>query len=235
VASPDSLTVAEIRALIEAHHPSVLTGDPDINTITLVVDARGNYVVSTAESRPIIMPEPAMGGGRVGRGRVGGAAPTIVGGDVGYARGRVGGGGAAVPMDSATAAARQAEVRAALAKLAAVGADTADRQKLEALQAKLAAARGDTLAPPVIDAVQAVAVRGKVFISDGMVRREGRDHAKPISAEQLKETGERIGLNMDVLSRLIDPASIESVQIRLFAAGQMGPSLLRVFVVHQQP
>src|SRR5262249_41345639 len=42
--NPDSLTVAEIRALIQAHHPTVLSGDPSINTITLVVDARGNYV-----------------------------------------------------------------------------------------------------------------------------------------------------------------------------------------------
>ena len=231
VASPDSLTVAEIRALIEAHHPSVLTGDPDINTITLVVDARGNYVVSTAESRPMIMPEPAMGGGRIGRGRSGGAAPAMVGGgDAVYARGRVGGGGTAVPMDSATVAARQAEERAALAKLAAEGADTAYRQKLEALQAqaKLAAARGDTV-------VLRQGNKTFVVIPDFIVRREGGDNAKPMSADQIKEVGTKIGLNMDVLSRLIDPASIDSVQIHYFAAGQMGPSVLKVFVVHQRP
>jgi hypothetical protein len=236
VVNPDSLTVAEIRALIEAHHPSVLTGDPDINTITLVVDARGNYIVSTAESRPIIMPEPAMGGGRGGRGRSGGAPPAMVGGgDAVYARGRVGGGGTAVPMDSATAAARLAELRAAAAKLAAEGADTAYRQRIEAMQAKIAAARGDTLAPAVINAAQAVAVRDKVFIGEGMVRRGGGDTAKPMSADQMREVGNKIGLNMDVLSRLIDPQSIESVQIQVFAAGQMGPSLLRVFVIHQRP
>ncbi len=50
---PDSLTVQEIRAMIAAHHPTALVGDPDINTITLVVNARGDYVVSLAESRPV--------------------------------------------------------------------------------------------------------------------------------------------------------------------------------------
>ena len=224
VANPDSLTVAEIRALIEAHHPSVLTGDPDINMITLVVDARGNYLVSTAESRPILMADTIVSDGRGARGRSGGAAPTMVGGgDVGYARGRVGGGGTVVPMDSATAAARQAEVRAVLAKLAAEGADTANRQRVEALQAKLALAKDTAV----------VREGGKTFVvlSYGMVRR---DNARPMSAEQMREVGTKIGLNMDVLSRLIDPQSIESVQMHYFAAGQMGPSPLRVFVVHQR-
>jgi beta-lactamase regulating signal transducer with metallopeptidase domain len=227
VANPDSLTVAEIRALIAAHHPSVLTGDPDINTITLVVDARGNYVVSTAESRPIMAPALMPGEGRGGRGRSGGAAPAMVGGGDGvYARGRVGGGGAIAPMDSATVAAREAEMSALAAKLAAQGADTAYRQRLEALQAKLAAARGDTVV---------LRQEKRIFIGDGVVRRATGENAKPMSSERMKEAGTAIGLNMDALSRLIDPASIESVQIQLFAAGQMGPSLLRVFVVHQQP
>lgn len=39
--------------MIAAHHPTALVGDPDINTITLVVNARGDYVVSLAESRPV--------------------------------------------------------------------------------------------------------------------------------------------------------------------------------------
>jgi len=189
------------------------------------VDARGNYVVSTAESRPIMAPALMPGEGRGGRGRSGGAAPAMVGGGDGvYARGRVGGGGTIVPMDSATAAAREAEMRAVAAKLAALGADTAYRQRLEAMQAKLAAARGDTV----------VLRQEKIFIGDGVVRRATGENAKPMSSERMKEAGTVIGLNMDALSRLIDPASIESVQIQLFAAGQMGPSLLRVFVVHQQ-
>jgi len=55
-----------------------------------------------------------------------------------------------------------------------------------------------------------------------------------MSADQVREVGAKTGLNMDVLSRLIDPQSIESVQMHYFAAGQMGPSPLRVFVVHQR-
>jgi hypothetical protein len=224
VANPDSLTVAEIRALIEAHHPSALTGDPDINTITLVVDAKGNYVVSTAESRPILIGDTIIFDGRGARGRSGGAAPTTVGGgDVGYARGRVGGGGTGVPMDSAAAAAEAAKVRTVLAKLAAAGADTVYRPRVE--QAKLAAAKPDTV----------IMVGNKRFlIFRGRARRDGSDNAKPMTADQMKEAGTKIGLNMDVLSRLIDPESIDSVQIHTFAAGQMGPSLLRVFVVHQR-
>jgi hypothetical protein len=131
-------------------------------------------------------------------------------------------------MDSATAAARAAEVRAAIAKLAAEGADSATRQRVEALQAKLAAAKGDTV-------VLREGSKTAVVIADGVVRRAGGDNVKPWSADQMKEVGTKIGLNMDVLSRLIDPQSIESVQIQVFAAGQMGPSLLRVFVIHQRP
>jgi beta-lactamase regulating signal transducer with metallopeptidase domain len=87
---PDSLTVTEIRAMIAAHHPSALTGDPNANTITLVVDARMNYVVSMAESRelrPYVTEMPR------GRGRSGGPEPAGAagaGGRGGRARGSIG-------------------------------------------------------------------------------------------------------------------------------------------------
>jgi beta-lactamase regulating signal transducer with metallopeptidase domain len=74
---PDSLTVDDIRKLIAAHHPSALNGDPDINTITLVLDAHDNYVTSLAESRPFAV---GAGGGR------GGAGGFVTGGVI-YARG----------------------------------------------------------------------------------------------------------------------------------------------------
>jgi hypothetical protein len=229
VRNPDSLSVAEIRALIEAHHPSVLNGDPDINTITLVVDARGNYVVSTAESRPIAMPV-MIAEGRGGRGRSGGAAPAMAGGgDIVYARARGGGGGQVAQMDSATVEARTMELRVAAAKLIAAQSmlDTSSvrAEQRAAMKAKVALVTGDTV---VVDD------RGRqVLLTDGIMRNG--NPAKPVTAEQLTTVGRMIGLNTDVLSRLIDPASIESVQTRLFAAGQMGPSVLKVFVVHQRP
>jgi hypothetical protein len=240
---PDSLTVAEIRALIEAHHPTVLAGDPNINTITIVVDARGNYVVSTAESRSLMIPAFVKAEGRGGRGRSGGAAPTMVGGgDTAFARGRVGGGrmgaavrldpntGQPVAMDSAAAEARMAEVRAAIEKLAQALASDTSAARSEAVltaRAKMLRATGDTVV---------LRQENRVVIGDGMVRRSNNDTTRgPIGSSQMREAGAKIGLNMDVLSRLIDPASIDAVQICTFAAGQMGPNLLRVFVVHQAP
>jgi beta-lactamase regulating signal transducer with metallopeptidase domain len=227
VGNPDSLTMAEIRTLIEAHHPTVLSGDPGINTITLVVDARGNYVVSTAESRnlaPALMEVP-VGGGR--RGRSGGAAPAMVGGgDTVFARGRVGGGrmGAMATVDSATAQARLAEMRAALEKITQARDTNAPRsEEVTTARVKLARALGDTVF---------LRSEGRVYIADGIVQRGG---SQPMSDDNIKVAGARVGLNMEVLSRLIDPQSIESIQIRTFADGQMGPSILRVYVVHQRP
>jgi beta-lactamase regulating signal transducer with metallopeptidase domain len=116
---PDTLSVRQIRALIEAHHPSALTGDPDINTITLVLDARGNYVTSLAESRPF-----AIG---FARGRGGAGFGDGVGGGAGFGRGRVGGSGAnsvATAQDSAEVKRRLAEVQAKLAEMAKMSGDT---------------------------------------------------------------------------------------------------------------
>ena len=74
----------------------------------------------------------------------------------------------------------------------------------------------------------------KTFVfGDGFVR-QGAD-AKPPTADQMREIGTKIGLNMDVLSRLIDPQSINGVQINTFGPGQLGTTALRVYVVHQRP
>jgi beta-lactamase regulating signal transducer with metallopeptidase domain len=76
----DSLTVAEIRALIASHQPAALTGDSNSTRITIVVDANNRYVTSLAEggrpassgiARGVMTP---TGGGRGARG--GGGAPA---------------------------------------------------------------------------------------------------------------------------------------------------------------
>lgn len=48
-AHPDSLSVEEIRHLIEVHHPSVLSPNPGTDAIWIVVDADYRYVWSTAD------------------------------------------------------------------------------------------------------------------------------------------------------------------------------------------
>ena len=88
---PDSLTVAEIRAMIAAHNPSALTGDPNANTITLVVDARMNYVVSIAESREIRPYLTEMPRGRGRGGSIGPDGAAGAGGRGGRARGSISG------------------------------------------------------------------------------------------------------------------------------------------------
>lgn len=51
---PDSLSVAEIRALIELHHPNVLAGDPGASAVWIVVDAGYNYRWSTADNHATV-------------------------------------------------------------------------------------------------------------------------------------------------------------------------------------
>jgi beta-lactamase regulating signal transducer with metallopeptidase domain len=242
VRNPDSLTVAEIRELIEAHHPTVISGDPSINTITLVVDSRGNYVVSTAEARSMM-----VAAGRGGRGRGGsgaGAAIAPGGGDVGYARGRVGGGGRGVAAsasggDSVLYQQMRQRVEEATAKLQRAASDTGYARQSEELAARAKIAREMT-ATGELRATAAARITGdsvirqeNVYVLDGFVRRQGGDD-KPLTREQAIEAGTKIGLNMSALANLIEPESIESVQIHTFLAGQLGPGMLRVFVIHQR-
>ena len=105
----DSLTLDEIHGMIAAHHPSALTGDPNANTITLVVDTRMRYVVSMAEARELrssLMERP-RGPGRSGgvetRALAGGGSPGP------RARGSIN--GTNTPPDSVTGA-YVAELRA---------------------------------------------------------------------------------------------------------------------------
>jgi len=202
VRGPDSLTVEWIRAMIAAHHPSALAGDPGINTVTLIVDAQGNYVVSTAELRPAL-----NGAGSGARGRSGGPPPELAGGG-GFARGRVGGGASGgAAEDSAGTQARLVEMKTLLAKLASMFADTiVYRQEL---------------APPHV-------------IAGGMTVRA--DSINGLTAHvKTMLAGYGAGLNMDVISRLVDPERIKAITRQTFAPGELGTTWLRVFVVRLAP
>lgn len=69
---PDSLSATELRGLIGAHHPRALAANADVNTITLVIDADGNYVAGMTENREV------GDGGRGGRsGNPGGSSAAV--------------------------------------------------------------------------------------------------------------------------------------------------------------
>ena len=200
---PDSLSLEDIRKLIAVHHPSALNGDPDINTITLVVDARGNYVTSLAESRPfaagVVVARGSSGGFAAAGGGRGGSGDAVAarggGGGVIYARG-----GAAAADDSAAVAEKMRRMK----------------EMMEVVKARVIEQASDT---------GDAAIRAKVAVDE-------RQMAEAKMAIARSSTlGEVLGLNMNALSQVIDPESIDATRVRTFSPGQLGTTPLRVFVV----
>ncbi len=199
---PDSLTLEDIRKLIAVHHPSALNGDPDINTVTLVVDARGNYVTSLAESRPFAIGFAGARGGGGGFGVVrgggrGGSGDVVVGGA---------GGGAIVARGGASdevLAERQAKLK----------------QMFEVMQTRMAQRSSDT-----VD----VAIRATAVPAEQLARVKAE-------LDNSYRAGALMGLNINALSQLIDPESMESTRLRMFEPGQLGTTPLRVFIVRLKP
>jgi beta-lactamase regulating signal transducer with metallopeptidase domain len=205
--NPDSLTVAEIRAMIAAHQPTALDGDPNINTITLIVDASGNYVTSLGEKRPFVTIGPSDSGGfLLGRARGGGAGP---GGSAGFGGGRAGRGGVtASPPNPPDTAMR---IQLAMAKA-----------QIQNLLTKL---EGDTIF---------FAMRTAVPRPDGAGNVVQMENGRGVLAGQ-KRLGDLVGLNMTALNQLIDMENVESVHVRTFTDGQLGATALRVYVVRLKP
>jgi beta-lactamase regulating signal transducer with metallopeptidase domain len=201
--NPDSLTVAEIRAMIAAHQPTALEGDPNINTITLIVDASGNYVTSLAENRPFVTIGPADGGGfLLGRARSGGAGPD---GSAGFGGGRGGRGDATGNPSNPPDTAMRMQLAEAKARL----------------QNLLTRLEGDTIF---------FAMRTAVPRPDGAGNVVQMEDGRGVLAGQ-KRLGDLVGLNMTALNQLIDMESVESVHVRTFTDGQLGATALRVYVV----
>jgi beta-lactamase regulating signal transducer with metallopeptidase domain len=205
---PDSLSVEEIRKMISEHHASALNGDPDINTITLVVDARGNYVTSLAESRPFAMgfvgARGSAGGFAVAGGGRGGSGDAVAaragsGGGVVYARG-----GASAAGDSATLEEKTRRLKALM----------------EELNARMAERANDTITAADRDK--------KVVIGEQLARAK-------LELENSQRLGEVLGMNMNALSQIIDPETMESTRVRTFQPGQLGTTALRVFIVRLKP
>jgi hypothetical protein len=201
--NPDSLTVAEIRAMIAAHQPTALDGDPNINTITLIVDANGNYVTSLAENRPFVtLGQPDAGAFGIGRGRSGGAGP---GEGSGFSGGRGGRGGATGSPPNPPDSAMRIQLAQAKAQL----------------QNLLARLEGDTIV---------FAMRTVVPRPDGTGNVVQMEDGRGVLAGR-KRIGDLVGLNMTALNQLIDMETVESVHVRTFTEGQLGATALRVYVV----
>ena len=227
---PDSLTVEEIRAMIAAHHPSALAGDPDINAITLVVNARGEYVVSLAELRSFdVGGRGRRGGAGVGYGVGDGVNGGVGGGVSGGIGGGVGGGGrgqmdlgrVSLPEDSA----REVEIAAALKalrnKLADAGQDPS--QMIPVQRASMMTLRGDTII--TVDEARAKLASEDVLLARTSARR----------VAETKAVADMMGINMPALAQLIDLRTMDAVKMDVFKPGELGTTELRVYIVRQKP
>lgn len=71
------ITQEFIRAVIAAHHPSILNGDADLNRVNIVIDRNGEYVSSSA-TKVELTEVPAGGGGVFASGGAGGASAGAI-------------------------------------------------------------------------------------------------------------------------------------------------------------
>ena len=221
---PDSLSVEEIRAMIAAHHPSALAGDPDINTITLVVNARGEYVVSLAESRPVdvVGGRGRRGGAGVGDGVYGGGVSGGVGGGVGGGgRGQMDVGRVSFPEDSAREAQIVAALKALRNRLADAGQDPS--QVIPVRRTSLTTLRGDTVI--TFNEATTKLASDEVLLARDSTRR----------VAETKAVADMIGINMPALAELIDLRTMDAVKASYFKPGDLGTTALRVYVVRQKP
>jgi hypothetical protein len=216
---PDSLTVEEIRAMIAAHHPSALAGDPDINAITLVVNARGQYVVSLAESRPFDV------GGRGRRGGAGvgyGVGDGVNGGGVGGGgRGQMDVGRMSPPEDSAREAEITAAVKALRDRFADAGQDPS--QVIPVQRTSQMTLRGDTI-------ITVHEARAKLASDELLL---ARDSTRRVA--ETKAVADMVGINMPALAQLIDLRTMDAVKVDVFKPGELGTTALRVYIVRQKP
>jgi TonB-dependent SusC/RagA subfamily outer membrane receptor len=63
---PAEIPIAVLREWIQQHHPNVITGDPSVNEVVIVVDANERYLRSYARFDSV--PDGARGDGPRGRG-----------------------------------------------------------------------------------------------------------------------------------------------------------------------
>jgi beta-lactamase regulating signal transducer with metallopeptidase domain len=217
-AAGDSLTVAELRALLAAHQPEALIAASGINTVTVLLDANGNYVTSLAETRAV------TSGGRGGRGGarryvVAGELRTGTGGGValsdgrndapgGRARGTVRDG---IPSDTIPPPPAVVTKRTEMRQRNPVSGEGVNSIHVSSLSML----NGDTVILSIRDSSGETGFINHVYITlDG-----------PIGA------GEIFGFNENVLGNLVTIQQVESVHAHAYASGEVAEQRLNVFVV----
>jgi beta-lactamase regulating signal transducer with metallopeptidase domain len=212
----DSLTIAELRALLAAHQPDALIAATGINTVTVLLDANGNYVTSLAETRVV-----TSGGGRGGRGGilvVAGDLQTGTGGGVALSDGRAGPGGRArgnvrngfTPDSFPPPGSRITKSN----EMRQVDPATGDTSRTIHVSS-LSMVNGDTVILSLRESTGEVGFIKHVYITlDG-----------PIGA------GEIFGFNENVLGNLVAIQQVKSVHAHAYVAGELAEQRLNVFVV----
>ncbi|MEP6492544.1 MAG: M56 family metallopeptidase [bacterium] len=199
------LTVRQIVEILAAHHPTVIAGDSSINLITIVLDAQGHYVYSTAGKVPdaqfseTALTEDALGaasGSAEGRAR-GGRGGAVAAAGVG--RGR-----------NPDSAAERAVV------------------EVEAANARSASTQRVAFAPNGQNTAAAGSMSGSATVS---VLTE--EHSSQSSRVNLKVfRGDSLQFDpSSPLASLIDPAAIGAVELRTYRAGLLVPGPLGLVII----
>jgi beta-lactamase regulating signal transducer with metallopeptidase domain len=215
-ASSDSLTIDELRALLTAHQPDALVAASGVNTVTVLLDANGNYVTSLAETRAV-----TSGGGRGGRGGalvVAGDLETGTGGGVALSDGRAAPGGRArgnvrngFSPDSFPPPGSRITKSNEMRQADPVTGDTTRTIHVSSLSM----INGDTVLLSLRESTGEVGFIKHVYITlDG-----------PIGA------GEIFGFNENVLGNLVAIQQVKSVHAHAYVAGELAEQRLNVFVV----
>jgi beta-lactamase regulating signal transducer with metallopeptidase domain len=226
-AGADSLTIAELRALLAAHQPDALVAASGVNTVTVLLDANGNYVTSLAETRAV------TGGGRGGRGGGGGA--LVVSGelstrDAGIVR--------SDGKDGPPGGRARGNVRDD------VPAGVAVRDEFPAPPGRITQSTEMPQRDPVTgDIVNRVRVTSLSMIAGDTVLLAFRESTGEmgfvkhvyITLDGPIGAGEIFGFNENVLGNLVSIQQVEAVHAHAYAAGELAEQRLNVFVVRLKP
>jgi len=219
----DSLTVAELRALLIAYQPHALIAASGINTVTILLDADGNYITSVAERREV----NANGGGRGGRG---GGGQLVLSGDLSTGPGER---GIAFRTDDPNPTGGRA--RGNVTNGSTPDLPPPPGRIVKSNEQQTVNAAGDTIKTVRVSSLSTIdgdtvllsfhASSGETgFIKHVNIVLHGRIGA-----------GELFGFNENVLANLVDLDEVDAVHAHAYAAGEVGAGRLNVFMVRLKP
>jgi beta-lactamase regulating signal transducer with metallopeptidase domain len=221
----DSLTAAEVRALLVAYQPQALVAASGINTVTILLDANGNYIASVSERREV----NANGGGRGGRG-VGGRGQLVLSGDLSTAPGER---GIAFRTDDPNPVGGRA--RGNVTNGLAPDLPAPPGRIVKSNEQQTVNSAGDTIKTVRVTSLSTIdgdtvllsfhASSGETgFIKHVNIVLHGRIGA-----------GELFGFNENVLANLVDLDQVDAVHAHAYAGGEVGDGRLNVFMVRLKP